>query len=101
MDRVPLRVGYHLGGGPVSVYSSSCIIKAGPVFLLLGGLMDGPRVAVFTLGGVTGIFHGTTLVGASGRGSLGCIVGFIGIMASQKSLLVVTGPPVCSCVKSK
>ena len=44
-------------------------------------MMDGPRGAVPTLGGGAGVVHGTTLVGAAGRGSLVWIVGCVDVMA--------------------
>ena len=96
---VRLRVRYCLGGGKVSVSSSSCVMKVIPVVFVSGGMMDGSLCVVPTLICVSGMVHGTTLVGASGRGSIGCIVGVTvgcgGVMAPQKSLLVVTWPPAC------
>ena len=50
-------------------------MKAGTVVFLSGGMVAGPRGAVPTLGGGSGVVHGTTLSGASGRGILGWIVG--------------------------
>ena len=87
-----MGVGYCLGGGPLSVSSSSCVVKVGLVGLLLWGIMAGSFVEVLTFGFVAGVVHGTTLIYAAGRGSLGCIVGCVSMMASQKSMLVVTGP---------
>ena len=46
--------------------------------------MYGPCAAVNSLRGGNGVVHRTSLVGSSGRGVLEEIVGFFGVMASQK-----------------
>ena len=89
-----MRIRYFLGGGPVSIFSFSCVIKADTMGSLAGGIMDSSCGAVPTLRGGYRLLYGTTLVAASGRGSLGWIVGCVGVMASKIILLVVTGPPV-------
>ena len=73
--KVRSQVGYNLGGGLVSVSSSSCVMKTGTVGLLSGGMMTESRGTVPTLGGGVGVVHGITLAGTDGRGSLGQIVG--------------------------
>ena len=50
-----MRVVYCLGGGTVFVFC---------------GVVAGPRGAVPTLGGGSGMVYGTTLVGVSGMGGL-------------------------------
>ena len=66
-----MRVGYRLGDDPVSIYSSSCVIKVGPVCLLLGGTMDVPRGTVSTLRGGSGVVHGINVIGTAVREILG------------------------------
>ena len=52
--------------------------------LLSGGMMVASRGAVPTLRDVARVAHGTTLVGAAVRVSLGWIIGCVGMMTSQK-----------------
>ena len=67
---VQLEVGYSLGDGPVSVYSSSCVMKLGPMGFFTSEMMDWARGALTTFGCVAGVVHGNTLAGASGMVSL-------------------------------
>ena len=85
---VQLEVGYCLGDGPVSVYSSSCVMKLGPTGFLTSEMIAWACGAVTTFGCVSGVVHGNTLAGASGMVSLGCIVAVVvgcgDMMASPK-----------------
>ena len=70
-----MRVVYRLGGVPVSVYSSYCVMKAGLGKYLYGGIMAELHIAVPTFRGVSRVLHGSTLSDEAGRGSLLWIVG--------------------------
>ena len=68
-----LQVRYRLGGVLVSFSS---------------GIISRPSGTVTTLRSGTGVVHGTTLVGAAGRGCSVWIVGCVGLMASRKIAVV-------------
>ena len=54
--------------------------------------MSGPHGKVPTLGYGSGVMHGATLVGTSGRLILELIVGCVGVMASPKIAVDLVQP---------